>query len=64
VEPLSRREVEVLRLLATDLTSIEMAQELVISVNTVRSHIKSIYAKLDAHSRYEAIMRATELNLL
>jgi LuxR family maltose regulon positive regulatory protein len=64
VEPLSRREAEVLRLLATDLTSTEMAQELVLSVHTVRSHIKSIYAKLDAHSRYEAIARATELNLL
>jgi LuxR family maltose regulon positive regulatory protein len=64
VEPLTRREGEVLRLLATDLTSVEMAQELVLSVNTVRSHIKSIYAKLDAHSRYEAIARATELNLL
>jgi LuxR family maltose regulon positive regulatory protein len=64
VEPLSKREVEVLRLLATDLTSTEMAQELVLSVHTVRSHIKSIYAKLDAHSRYEAIARATELNLL
>jgi LuxR family maltose regulon positive regulatory protein len=63
-EPLSKREVEVLRLLATDLTSIEMARELVLSVHTVRSHIKSIYAKLDAHSRYEAIARATELNLL
>jgi LuxR family maltose regulon positive regulatory protein len=64
VEPLSKREVEVLRLLATDLTAIEMAQELVLSVHTVRSHIKNIYAKLDVHSRYEAIARATELNLL
>jgi LuxR family maltose regulon positive regulatory protein len=64
VEPLSKREAEVLRLLATDLTSTEMAQELVISVHTVRSHIKNIYAKLDVHSRYEAIMRATELDLL
>jgi LuxR family maltose regulon positive regulatory protein len=64
VEPLSERELEVLRLLATDLTSTEMAQELVLSVNTVRSHIKSIYSKLDAHSRYEALARANELNLL
>jgi LuxR family maltose regulon positive regulatory protein len=64
VEPLSKREMEVLRLLATDLTSIEMARELVLSVHTVRSHIKNIYAKLDVHSRYEAITRATELNLL
>jgi LuxR family maltose regulon positive regulatory protein len=64
VEPLSNREAEVLRLLARDLTSTEIAQELVLSVHTVRSHIKSIYAKLDVHSRYEAIMRATEFNLL
>jgi LuxR family maltose regulon positive regulatory protein len=64
VEPLSKREMEVLRLLATDLTSNEMARGLVLSVNTVRSHIKSIYAKLDVHSRYEALARATELNLL
>jgi LuxR family maltose regulon positive regulatory protein len=64
VEPLSKREAEVLRLLTTDLTSTEMAQELVLSVHTVRSHIKNIYAKLDVHSRYEAIARATELNLL
>ena len=64
VEPLSKREAEVLRLLATDLTSTEMARELVLSVHTVRSHVKNIYAKLDAHSRYEAIARATELNLL
>jgi LuxR family maltose regulon positive regulatory protein len=64
VEPLSERELEVLRLLATDLTSTEMAQELVLSVNTVRSHIKNIYSKLDAHSRYEALARANELNLL
>ena len=64
VEPLSKRELEVLRLLATDLTSTEMAQELILSVNTVRSHIKSIYNKLDVHSRYEALARAEELNLL
>jgi LuxR family maltose regulon positive regulatory protein len=64
VEPLTKREVEVLRLLATELTSAGMARELVVSVHTVRSHIKSIYAKLDVHSRYEAIARATELNLL
>jgi LuxR family maltose regulon positive regulatory protein len=64
VEPLSEREIEVLRLLTTSLSSTEIAEELVISVNTVRSHIKSIYGKLDVHSRYKALARAKELNLL
>jgi LuxR family maltose regulon positive regulatory protein len=64
IEPLSDRELEVLRLLPSSLSSTEMAEELSISVNTLRSHLKSIYAKLDAHSRYEAIARARESNLL
>jgi LuxR family maltose regulon positive regulatory protein len=64
IEPLSDRELEVLRLLATDLTAPEIADELVIAVSTVRSHIKHIYGKLDAHSRYEAVERARELDLV
>jgi LuxR family maltose regulon positive regulatory protein len=64
VEPLSERELEVLRLLAVKLTRGEIAEELFISVNTVRSHIKSIYGKLDAHSREEAVERARALGLL
>jgi LuxR family maltose regulon positive regulatory protein len=64
VEPLSERELEVLRLLTTHLSSTEIAQELFISVNTVRSHIKSIYGKLNVHSRKDAIQRAQELELL
>jgi LuxR family maltose regulon positive regulatory protein len=64
VEPLSRRETEVLRLLTTHLSHAEMAEELVVSVNTLRSHLKSIYGKLDAHSRMEAVERARELGLL
>jgi LuxR family maltose regulon positive regulatory protein len=64
VEPLSERELEVLRLLTTHLSSTEIAQELFISVNTVRSHIKSIYGKLDVHRRQDAIQRARELELL
>ena len=64
VEPLSERELEVLQLLPSSLSSTEMAAELSISVNTLRTHLKSIYAKLDAHSRYEAIARAKELGLL
>jgi LuxR family maltose regulon positive regulatory protein len=64
VEPLSERELEVLQLLPSSLSSTEMAAELSISVNTLRTHLKSIYGKLDAHSRYEAIARSKELGLL
>jgi LuxR family maltose regulon positive regulatory protein len=64
LERLSNRELEVLRLLNTDLSAPEIAVELVVSVNTVRTHIKRIYSKLDAHSRYEAVGRARELDLL
>ncbi len=64
IDPLSERELEVLRLLPTNLTTPEMAAELYISVSTVRSHIKSIYSKLDVHRRSEAVNRAEELGLL
>jgi LuxR family maltose regulon positive regulatory protein len=64
IEPLSERELEVLRLLTTSLSSTEIAQELFISVNTVRSHIKSIYGKLNVHRRRDAVQRARELGLL
>ena len=64
VEPLSKRELEVLRLLTTHLPSTEIAKELVISTNTVRSHIKRIYSKLNVHNRRDAIQRAEELELL
>jgi LuxR family maltose regulon positive regulatory protein len=64
VDRLSDREIQVLRLIAADLTAPEIAEELVIAVSTVRSHIKHIYGKLDAHSRYEAIERARELDLV
>jgi LuxR family maltose regulon positive regulatory protein len=64
VDPLSDRELEVLRLLAADLTGPEIASELTIALSTVRSHIKKIYEKLDVHSRYEAVYRAKELKLI
>jgi len=64
IEPLTERELEVLRLLTTRLSSTEMAEKLFISVNTVRSHIRSIYNKLDVHSRHEAVARAKQLDLL
>jgi LuxR family maltose regulon positive regulatory protein len=63
-ETLSDRELEVLRLLNTSLSSTEIADELVVSVNTVRTHIRNIYGKLGVHSRYEAVARARELNLI
>ncbi len=64
IEPLSERELEVLRLLTTHLSSSDIAQDLTISVNTVRTHIKSIYSKLNVHSRNEAVQRARELEIL
>jgi LuxR family maltose regulon positive regulatory protein len=64
IEPLSEREIRVLRLMAADLSSPEIAEALVIAVSTARSHIKRIYRKLDVHSRYEAIERARALDLL
>ena len=64
LEPLSPRELEVLRLLPTELMAEELANKLIISVNTVRSHLKSIYAKLGVHNRRQAVIRATELDLL
>ncbi len=64
IEPLSERELEVLRLLATGLSISDIAQELFIAISTLRSHSKSIYSKLSVHSRYEAVARAKELSLL
>ena len=64
VEPLSERELEVLRLWATHLTRVEIAKMLCVSVNTIRFHLKNIYGKLDVHQRDEAICRAKELQLL
>jgi LuxR family maltose regulon positive regulatory protein len=64
IDPLSDRELDVLRLLSTDLSGPEIAEELMVSVNTVKTHLKNIYSKLDAHSRYEAVERAKQLDLL
>ena len=64
IEPLSERELEVLRLLNTRLPHTEIAAELFISINTVRSHIKNIYSKLNVHNRMAAVQRADELGLL
>jgi LuxR family maltose regulon positive regulatory protein len=64
VEPLSKRELEVLRLLAAGMSNPEIADELFIAVSTVRSHCKSIYGKLGVHKRWDAVQRAQELDLI
>jgi LuxR family maltose regulon positive regulatory protein len=64
VEPLSKREIEVLRLIAAGLSNQEIAQELVIAVSTVKSHVNHIYGKLDAKSRTQALAKAQALDLL
>lgn len=64
LELLSQRELEVLRLLVTDLSVPEISNEFVVSASTIRSHIKNIYRKLDAHSRHEAVTKAREQGLL
>jgi LuxR family maltose regulon positive regulatory protein len=64
IEPLSERELHVLRLLGTELNGPEIARELVVSLNTMRTHTKNIYGKLGVHSRRAAVRRAEELGLL
>ncbi len=63
VDPLSDRELEVLALLGSDLGGPEIARQLFISLNTLRTHTKSIYAKLGVSSRREAVRRGRELGL-
>ncbi len=63
-DPLSNRELEVLRFLSTDLSGPDIAAKLFVSTNTIKTHIKHIYSKLDAHSRYETVEKAKKFNLL
>jgi LuxR family transcriptional regulator, maltose regulon positive regulatory protein len=63
-EPLSQAEARVLRFLQTSLSAPEIARELYVSVNTVRTHMRHLYDKLGAHRRLEAIDRARALGLL
>ncbi len=64
IDPLSERELEVLRLLATHLQGPDIARELVVSVNTIRTHTKHIYAKLGVNNRRAAVRQGKQLNLL
>jgi LuxR family maltose regulon positive regulatory protein len=63
IEPLSERELDVLRLLGTELDGPAIARELMVSLNTVRTHTKHIYAKLAVTNRRAAVRRAAELDL-
>jgi LuxR family maltose regulon positive regulatory protein len=64
LEPLSERELDVLRLLGSDLDGPEIARRLSVSVNTVRTHTSHIYTKLGVNNRRAAVRRAAELELL
>jgi len=63
VEPLSEREMEVLKLLRSELNGPEIARQLIVSLNTLRTHTKNIFNKLGVNNRRAAVRRAEELNL-
>jgi LuxR family maltose regulon positive regulatory protein len=63
-EPLSRSEIRVLRYMPTNLSTPEIARELSVSVHTIRTHVRHLFAKLGAHHRTEAVARARALGLL
>ena len=63
-EPLSARELEVLGLLAMELSNREIARRLVLSVGTVKVHTRTLYGKRNVNSRAQALAQATKLNLL
>jgi predicted ATPase/DNA-binding CsgD family transcriptional regulator len=64
VEPLTARELEVLQLIADGLTNQQIAEELILSVGTVKFYTGQIYGKLQVHSRTQAVARGRELNML
>jgi len=61
---LTEKEVEVLTLLARDLTNADLAKELFVSVNTVKTHLKNIFSKLDVTTRTEAVQLARRLTII
>jgi len=64
IDPLSERELEVLRLLRSELSGPEIAQQLIVSLHTLRSHTNNIFKKLGVNNRRAAVRRAEDLNLL
>jgi LuxR family transcriptional regulator, maltose regulon positive regulatory protein len=62
--PITGRELEVLRLLDSELSNREIANRLFVSLDTVKSHTKHLYAKLGVHNRHLAVSRARDLKLL
>ena len=64
LELLSDSELRVLRYLPTNLRGPEIAAELFVSLSTIRTHLRNVYAKLGVHSRADAVTRARELGLL
>lgn len=64
IDPLSRRELEVLSLMAEGLSNAEIALRLVLSLNTLKAHTNSIFTKLDVHSRMQAVKKARESKIL
>ena len=64
VQPLSPREIEVLQHLAAGQTNRQIAEEMVVSLNTVKAHTRRLYDKLDVNNRTQAVARARQLNIL
>lgn len=64
IEPLTEREIDVLKLIAEGMSNPEIAEKLVLSVGTVKTHVKHIYGKLNVDDRVKAASKARELKLL
>jgi len=64
VDPLSERELEILKLVAEGLSNPEIGRKLFLATSTVKRHVNNIYAKLDVHSRTQAVAKGKELKVL